>query len=114
LFLGRHNVSQSQDVALSTSWTHGDQFRLGISGFDTRPNKTRDDLGRIVELGGGAPFAVRGLGLTASMSPTHNLQTFSIGLDVRQQQHSARDASVIGPLASRSETRWALVLHRAF
>jgi hypothetical protein len=114
LFLGRHNVSRSQDMAFSTSWTHDDQFRLGISGFDTRPNKTRDDLERIVELGGGAPLAVRGLAITASISPVHNLQAFSIGLDVRQQQHSARDAAVIGPLANRSETRWALVLHRAF
>jgi hypothetical protein len=114
LFLGRHNVSRSQDMAFSTSWTHDDQFRLGISGFDTRPNKTRDDLERILELGGGAPLAVRGLALTASVSPTHNLQAFSIGLDVRQQQHSARDAAVIGALANRSETRWGLVLHRSF
>jgi hypothetical protein len=114
LFLGRHNVSRSQDVAFTSSWTHDDQFRLGISGFDTHPNKTRNDLERIVELGGGAPLTVRGLAVAASLSPTHNFQAFSIGLDVRQQQHSAHDAAVIGALVNRSETRWALVLHRSF
>jgi hypothetical protein len=101
-------------MAFTTSWTHDDHIRLGISGFDIRPNKTRNNLERIVELGGGAPFAVRGLALTAGVSPTHNLQTFSIGFDLRQQHHSARDAEVIGAFANRSETRWALVLHRAF
>ncbi len=114
LFLGRHNVSRSQDVAFSTLWTHDDQLRFGISGFDIRPNKMWSDLERIVELGGSAPLAVRGLALTASSSPTRNLQTFSIGFDLRQQQHSARDAEVIGALANRNETRLAFVLHRSF
>jgi hypothetical protein len=114
LFVGRHNVFGTQDVALTTSWTHDGEFRMSISGFDTRPTKVRGNLARIVELGGGAPLAVRGFALSASLSPTQSLQTFAIGLDVRRLQHSTRDAEVIGALANRNETRWAVTLHRAF
>lgn len=113
LFLGQHNVYHSQDMAITTFWTHDKQFGLGISAFDVHPNGTRNNLERVVEVGGGAPLAVRGLALYASFSPMHNLQTFSIGFDVRQQQRSTRDAELIGPSSTRSETRLALVLRHA-
>lgn len=72
--------------AIELRWTRDDRFDLGASLFDTALAKRRSPVERIAELAGGAPRAVRGWGLTASMPPAGDGDRLLFGIDFRDQQ----------------------------
>lgn len=93
-----HRNYRTDERAVALHWTRDDHFDLAGTLFDTGPAKHRTEVGRIADLAGGAPRAVRGWGLTASLFPSANPERLSVGIDFRDQQDSDighRDARVL-------------------
>ena len=92
-----HRNYRSDERAAALRWTHDNRFDLAGTLFDTGPAKTRTAVERIADLAGGAPRAVRGWGLTASLYPSGTSGRLSVGIDFRDQQDrdiQHRDARV--------------------
>lgn len=81
-----HRNYRTDERAAVLHWTRDDRFDLAGALFDTGPAKTRTAVERIADLAGGAPRAVRGWGLTASLYPSGNPERLSVGIDFRDQQ----------------------------
>lgn len=113
-FLGRRNIFRTQTRAASVQWTHDRNWRLSLGVFDRRAGSARSSAERIVELSGGAPLTGRGAMVSASFSPSGDPETFSMGMDLRRERYSVRDASLLGLGTVRAESRAALFVRRAF
>lgn len=95
--VGPHRYYRTDERAAVLHWTRDDRFDLAGTLFDTGPAKLRTAAERIADLAGGAPRAVRGWGLTASLYPTGEPGRLSVGIDFRDQQDrdvQHRDARV--------------------
>lgn len=77
---------RTDERAVALHWIRDDRFDLGATLFDTGPAKRRSPVERIAELAGGAPRAVRGWGLTASVHPAGDPKRLSVGIDFRAQR----------------------------
>ena len=113
-YLGTRNIYRTDIRSAALQWTHDQRWRIAVGFFDTQANAARSGIERSVELAGGAPLAARGTSLSASFSPSGNPDIFSVGFDLRQQRHSARDASLLGDPFGRSDTRAMFRIRRSF
>jgi hypothetical protein len=113
-YLGAGNIYRTVTQSAAVHLTHDQRLRIGIGLFETRARTSRSALERSVELAGGAPRAVHGTALIASFSPTGDPESFSVGLDLRQQRHSALDARLFGITPGRSEARATIGIRRSF
>lgn len=95
--VGPHRYYRTDERAAVLHWTRDDRLDLAGTLFDTGPAKPRTAAERFADLAGGAPRAVRGWGLTASLYPTGEPDRLSVGIDFRDQQDrdiGHRDARV--------------------
>lgn len=81
-----HRNYRSDERAIALHWSRDNRFDFAASLFDAGPAKNRTPVERIADLAGGAPRAVRGWRLTASMHPAGDPERLSVGIDFRQQQ----------------------------
>lgn len=84
--VGPHRYYRTDERAVVLHWTRDDRLDLAGTLFDTGPVNTRTVVERIADLAGGAPRAVRGWGLTASLYPAGEPGRLSVGIDFRDQQ----------------------------
>ncbi len=84
--VGPHRNFRTDERAVALHWTRDDRLDLGATLFDTGPARRRTAAERIADLAGGAPRAVRGWGLTASLYPAGDRDRLSVGIDFRDQQ----------------------------
>lgn len=92
-----HRNFRTDERAVALHWTRDGRFDVAGILFDTGPAKRLTSAERIADLAGGAPRAVRGWGLTASLYPSGESGRLSAGIDVRDQQDrdiEHRDARV--------------------
>lgn len=95
--VGPQRYFRTDERAAALHWTRDDRLDLAGTLFDTGPAKPRTAAERFADLAGGAPRAVRGWGLTASLYPTREPGRLSVGIDFRDQQDrdvQHRDARV--------------------
>lgn len=112
--IAAHNIYRTGNMAATLSWTRDSAFRLSTSLFATSPVTQRSNPERLVEIAGGAPLSARGVSLTASSSPSHDMANFSYGIEIKGQRMSQRDASLFGASSGRSDTRLGLFLRKSF
>lgn len=113
-YLGARNIYHTQTRAASVQWTHDRHWRLSLGLFDRSAGSARSVIERTIELAGGAPPIARGMNFSAGFSPSGDPERFSLGLDLRRERYSLRDARLLGSDAVQAESRVAVFVKRAF
>lgn len=113
-YLGTRNIYHTQIRAASVQWTHDRHWRLSLGLFDRSAGSARSVIERTVELAGGAPLVTRGMSLSAGFSPSDDPERLSLGLDLRRERYSVRDARLLGHGRVQAESRVGIFVQRAF
>lgn len=113
-YLGTRNIYRTQTRAASAQWTHDRHWRLSLGLFDRNAASARSPIERTIELAGGAPPITRGMNFSAGFSPSGDPERFSLGLDLRRERYSVRDATLLGRGRVQAESRVAVFVQRGF
>ena len=113
-YLGTRNIYRTEGRSVAVQWTHDQRWLASLGYSGQRAGSAHSALERGVELAGGALPSRRGANLLASFSPTGDAEALALGLDLRRERYSARDADLLGNGSAHTGTRAAVFVQRSF